>query len=149
MKKLNFLTILFTALVLVFNACNKDTEIDTQAPEIAMVSPDDEQYFHPGDTIHFEAGFSDDVALSQFKIEIHYGSDHTHKSDSSQEVEWSFEHIGDLSGREQLVTMDIEIPENAEHGEYHFLVYCTDLAGNESWIGLDIFIDEEGHNDPH
>ncbi len=149
MKKLGFLTILFTAGILVFNACNKEADIDTEAPVIAIASPDDDQHFHPGETIHFEATFTDDVALSQFKIDIHHGGEHTHKSAFSEEVEWSFEHIGDLSGREQVVKMDIEIPEHAEHGKYHFLVFCTDLTGNESWVGVDVFIEEEEHHDDH
>lgn len=148
MRKVNLFILLIVGLFIVFNGCSAD-EIDTESPEISIISPEDDQHFHPGDKIHFEATFSDDVELSQFKIDIHYGGDHTHKSTFSDEAEWSYDLITDLSGKEQHVKLDIEIPENAKHGEYHFMVFCTDMAGNESWVSLDIFIEDDDDDHHH
>lgn len=146
MRNKNPFILLIVGLLFVFNGCSAD-EIDTESPEISILSPDNEQHFHPGEIIRFEAIFSDDMELSQFKIDIHYGGDHTHKSTLSDEAEWSYDHIGDLSGREQHLKLDIDIPGHAKHGEYHFIVFCTDMAGNQSWTGVDIFIEDDDGDD--
>jgi hypothetical protein len=146
MRKKNLFILLIVGLFFVFNACNAD-EIDTESPDISIISPEDDEHFHPGEKIHFEAIFSDDLELNQFKIDIHYGGDHTHKSTFSDVAEWSYDLIGDLTGKEQHVKLDLEVPENAKHGKYHFMVFCTDMAGNESWIALDIFIEDDDHHD--
>ena len=145
MKKLLFFAFLMISMGLIFQACSDDNEVDTEKPVIEINDPLDGQHFHPGDEIHFDAEFSDNVELNQFKIDIHWGEGHDHKSSQNGE-EWTYEYIGELSGRNQHVHMHIDIPENAKHGEYHFLVYCTDKAGNESWVALDIHIEDHDHD---
>lgn len=146
MRKRKFQILLFTALILVFHACS-DEETDTQSPLIEVSTPTDDQEFHPGEEIPFNAMFTDNIALSQFRIDIHYGGDHDHKSLNltNEGIQWTFDFIGELTGNTRQVQMDIPIPEDALHGFYHFLVYCTDIAGNESWIALEIIIDDEVH----
>ena len=39
---------------------------------------------------------------------------------------------------------EIVIPENATPGRYHFMVFCTDAAGNESYVVRNIVLSNEG-----
>ena len=52
-------------------------------------------------------------------------------------------HIQDISGIQKQIQMNIPIPLDAETGEYHFVVYVTDEAGNEAFVSLDIEIEEQ------
>jgi hypothetical protein len=146
MKNIKIIAVILAAFAFTFQSCTTE-DPDMEPPVIAVQSPADHEQFHPGDVITFEATFTDNIALSQFKIDVHYGGDHDHKSvnHDDDEIEWYFEYIGDLTGTSQQVIMDITIPHNAKHGEYHFLVFCTDEAGNESLVDLDIEIEDEVH----
>jgi uncharacterized membrane protein len=136
-------TIIFVATAyLIITSCSKD-KADNVKPTINLISPSDHDQFHPGETISFEANFSDDTELSQFKIDIHFNDGHEHKSIAGVKQEWDYEHIGELSGKTQNIQMEIEIPEDAAHGEYHFMVFCTDKAGNESFVAIEIEIEDE------
>jgi uncharacterized membrane protein len=132
-----------TLIVLFFGlmGCTQD-EVDTEKPVIEIIKPHDHAEFNPGEEIQVEIEFSDNVGLKEFKIDIHYGGDHHHKA-SLDEIEWSFMHIEAIEGRHKRLQMYIEIPDNAKHGEYDFLVYCTDTAGNEAMVVLEIEIDDE------
>jgi hypothetical protein len=149
-KTKNFLYI-GLILLIGFTACNTE-EMDTEIPVITINEPHDHEHFHPGGKIHFDADFSDNVGLKQFKIDIHSGEGHTHKSNGIrlQDNEWSYVYTGDLEGRNKHVHMDITIPEDAKHGEYHFIVYCTDQAGNESFVALEFEVEDDGdHHHDH
>ncbi len=126
-------------------SCSKDDE-DTKKPEIELINPQDHDEFHPGENIHFEASFSDDTELSEYKIDIHFDDGHDHKTVRDGDHEWHYVHTAELSGRNQMVHHDISIPEDAKHGHYHFMVFCTDKAGNESFIKIDIEIEGEHHD---
>ncbi len=145
MKKSKKPIFILSILGLLITACNDDNDIDTNPPQIEVESPHDGQHVHPGEIIHFDAEFSDNVGLGQFKIDIHYGGDHSHKGAFADEPKWSWEHIGDLSGRNRHVHLDIEVPDSIHDGKYHMLVYCTDQAGNESWTALTIYIEDDDH----
>jgi hypothetical protein len=144
MKNFKIIFLLLGVAAVGFVACS-DEETDTEKPVIQLNEPADHADFHPGDEIHFDAEFSDNVALKQFKIDIHWAEGHDHKSGQDDDHEWSYEYIGDLDGRNQQVQMHILIPEDAKHGEYHFIVYCTDEAGNESFVAIEIEIEDDDH----
>jgi hypothetical protein len=148
MRKHRIIVLLGLLIFMGLASCSTD-EVDTERPVIQLNEPADHAHFHPGDEIHFDAEFSDNVALKQFKIDIHWGAGHDHKSgqDDDHGHEWSFEHIGELQGRNQHIHMHIDIPEDAKPGEYHFLVYCTDEAGNESFVAIEIEIEDDEHDD--
>ena len=140
MKKTLFkltLIVLFFGLI----GCSQD-EVDTEKPVIEVNEPLNLAEYHPGDEIHVDIEFSDNVGLKEFKIDIHYGGDHSHKS-LLDEVEWSFLHIEAIEGRNKHVSMHIDIPDNVKHRAYDFLVYCTDKAGNEAMVALEIDIEGE------
>ena len=150
MKNFKIIFLFMALAAFGFAACSDD-ETDTEKPVIQLNEPADHAHFHPGDEIHFDAEFSDNVALKQFKIDIHWGEGHDHKSGQHDDHghEWSYEYIAELQGRNQHVHMHIDIPEDAKHGEYHFLVYCTDEAGNESFVAIEIEIEDDDHHHDH
>jgi hypothetical protein len=134
-KKFN---LFFLLILIVLASCGKDP-VDTQATEINVIKPASNNIFFSGDTITFEARFTDNQALSQFKIEIHENFDnHGHKK---RTFAWFYLYIGNLAGKDQVVTLDIPIPVDIEAGNYDFLVKATDIEGNESEeVELDIIL---------
>jgi uncharacterized membrane protein len=141
MNKTMLFNLIIPVLFLGLMGCSQD-DVDTEKPVIEVNEPLNLAEYHPGDEIHVDIEFSDNVGLTEFKIDIHYGGDHGHKS-LLDEIEWNFLHIEALEGRNKIVQMHIDIPQNAKHGEYHFLVYCTDKAGNEAMAALEIDIEGE------
>lgn len=95
-----------------------------------------------GDTVAFEALFRDDVALSQYKVDVHNNFDcHGHGAGApagttppdvaSQTIDWTVLNIGDLSGTEQRITERLPVPTDATAGTYHFHVQVIDESGND------------------
>ena len=44
---------------------------------------------------------------------------------------------------------DIVIPANATPGDYHLMVYCTDAAGNQTYIARNIVLSTTAEEDDH
>jgi hypothetical protein len=143
-KTLYFLLMVFGVLMV---SCSKDDK-DTTKPQILILEPVEEQVFHPGEAIHFGAEFLDNEELSSYKIDIHPNEDgHDHKS-TKGEGEWSFQKSWQFEAGKRNANIhheEILIPTEVDGvpihtGDYHFLVYCTDKAGNESWVAVAIEI---------
>ena len=155
----NILFFVLSAIMCVsFSACDED-EADTTKPVITLDEPEDGDSLRIGESVHFEADFSDDEALGSYLIEIHNNFDgHNHKVSSSQTrseetVPFSLKKSYDLSNlrNTHVHHHDIVIPENATPGAYHLVVYCTDAAGNQSIVARDIILslDAESHHHHH
>ena len=157
MKNFHFLSLLaFTTLVCVLTACEKD-EVDVTPPTMDITT------FVPtpvaaeicgaeeavvflvtgGDQLSFDAIFSDDNALSQYKIDIHHNFDcHGHGGGSApsvvvpnvenQTTDWTVLDIRELSGVSSSVNRKLDVPENVTAGNYHFHIQVLDEAGNDS-----------------
>jgi hypothetical protein len=154
MKKINkFSFICLTAIfVIAFTSCKEDS--DTTKPVINLIEPENDDLLQIGSGVHFEAEFSDDEALASYKVEIHSNFDnHTHAQtrEVAETVDFTFNQSWDISGKKNasIHHHDIIIPENATPGHYHLMVYCTDAAGNEEHIAVDVELShEEGeHHD--
>lgn len=158
MKKNIFFYVLSVVLCFSFYACSED-DADTTKPVIMLDEPEDGDSLRIGESVHFEADFSDDEALGSYLIEIHNNFDgHNHKVSSSQTrseetVPFSLKKSYDLSNlrNTHVHHHDIVIPENATPGAYHLVVYCTDAAGNQSMVARDIILslDAESHHHHH
>lgn len=130
---------------------------DNTKPVINLESPGDgEVLAADGEGIHLEMELSDDVALASYKIEIHNnfdGHDHSKAADDdSATVDFSFNKSwNDIAGQKNahVHTHEIVIPVNATHGAYHFMVYCLDEAGNETYVVRNVEIEAEGSEDHH
>lgn len=156
------------ALATSIMSCSSDDDAprDSSAPIIVLNEPFEDEEFEPGEEIHFDADFTDDVALQSYKADIHYAGDgHSHRPAPMSEnhdhehehsVEWDFEITGMISGTSANAHMHIDIPNLIEHdgemhpikeGLYHFSVFALDTAGNQSMIVRDIFIESHHDND--
>ena len=133
------LPILFLGIAL--SGCGKDE--DTEPPQITVNTPQDHAHFHPGGHFHVRADFTDNEELAQWKIDIHDNHDgHSHKVAHG----WSVIRTGELSGKADSIDEVINIPEDAEHGDYHLLVFAIDAAGNESFVELEFHIEDDHHD---
>lgn len=128
-----------------WNGCRENS--DTTRPEIDLEEPAEGDILQIGGEhgVHFEANFSDNEALASYKVNIHPDFDgHTHRSSTEETVDFEFEQSWSLSGRNAAVHHhEIKIPEDATPGEYHLMVYCTDAAGNESHIAVNVILSHE------
>lgn len=151
---------------LLITSCSKDDDgnIDTQAPEISIADPVDSEEIAPGGEIHFDAIFTDNVELASYKVEVHNSFDgHTHASARQVESEnnpWSYSEVFEIEPGLTIFEVHEHISVPAEingqpisEGHYHFGVFLTDAAGNESQAFLELHIegahDEEEHDHDH
>jgi hypothetical protein len=141
--------------VFIFSACQQET-VDLENPTIEWLSwnPEPEAamicgqmedaVFHlkDGQQFQFEAAFKDNVALSQYKIDIHNNFDcHGHGGASAPGVsppnvessteDWTVLQIINLEGKEKTETIQLQVPENVTAGNYHFQVQVIDQSGND------------------
>lgn len=151
MKKTKIISVAALAIItaLAFSACQ---EADTQAPEITISEPAPNASIQAGQELCIQVTFTDDIALNAYKINIHPNfNGHQHQVRSLQpearnetvdfEATITSQMLGDsLTGRNCFRDIDIDIPENATPGNYHLLIYCTDLAGNEAYRAQDLII---------
>lgn len=153
MKVLNFFLVsLMATMAIAFSGCKEDS--DTEKPVIHLEEPAEDDVLQIGDGhgVHFDCEFTDNEALASYKVNIHPNFDgHTHtRSSATETVDFEFEKTWTLSGRNQSVHHhEIVIPENATPGDYHLMVYCTDAAGNEAHIAVNIELSHEGGEDHH
>lgn len=152
---------------LFFNACS-DKNIDSEAPVITLNEPKNEDAIKIGDPagVHSEMELSDNIKLSSYKVNIHSNFDHhSHtRADESAVETAAFEYTKvfmEAEG-EKLSTKknahihhhEIIIPATfngkpIKEGEYHFIVYCTDLAGNESFVVRDVILSYSAASHTH
>lgn len=162
--KIRLVYLFSLSVTLVLTACSDDDDIivDTQAPVIEINNPTEGQAISPGSVIHFDADFTDNVELSSYKIDVHNAFDgHSHQTrtmavssgDDSQDNPWNYNEVFSIeSGQDNFHAHEhISIPteingQPVSQGHYHFGVFLTDAAGNESQAFLEIHI-EEGHGD--
>jgi hypothetical protein len=157
MKFYSFLSIsLLAATAIAFSGCKEDS--DTEKPVINLEEPCEGDVLEIGGEhgVHFEVEFTDNEALASYKVNIHPNFDgHTHESSSvlksaAETVDFEFEKTWMLSGRNQSVHHhEIVIPENATPGNYHLMVYCTDAAGNETHIAINVELSHEAGEHDH
>ncbi len=124
MKKILIAIVALTAML----GCNNK---DNTPPEIIVLTPENNAEYFGGTKIYFSAVFSDNEALSEYKIDIHDAFDgHTHGK--LMAVPWSKIIINSLEGSRREVELFIDLPENVAAGPYHFMVFCVDKAGNQA-----------------
>jgi hypothetical protein len=165
MKKNIFICLCLSAFfALATSGCKEDS--DTQKPVINLIEPAEGDALKIGDEhgVHFEVEFTDNEALASYKVNIHPNFDnHTHASLRAGTVDFEFEKSWQLTDEtnpnpknKPVHHHEIKIPEDATPGAYHLTVYCTDKAGNEEHITVNIVLshnveddDEEEHEHNH
>jgi hypothetical protein len=152
MKKL----ILFL-LPLTFVACSDDNGVDITPPNMQILSlvpnpaageicgtmEDTVFSIRGGETLLAELAFSDNDALSQYKVDIHNNFDcHGHGGTAAPGVpvpsvgsvteDWTVLTLEDLSGTSESITLSIKAPDNVTAGSYHFQIQVLDESGNDN-----------------
>jgi len=149
MKKLRYFPAVLLLIVLLFaSSCEDDN--DTQKPQIIVVSPEQNEVLNIGSEIHFDVDFSDNTELKSYKVDIHNNFEgHTHKrANSGDTVAWSFQKSWSFDAGQKNAHVhhhEIEIPHDyngmdISQGNYHFMIYCLDAAGNETWVAVPVKI---------
>lgn len=155
--KINIFSIAFFTIVLsssLFTSCTEDG--DTTKPVINLIAPAEEAILKIGADVHFDMELSDDVMLSSYKVEIHNNfNGHQHEASilktASSTTPFFFQKSWDVSGKKntKIHHHEIIIPEEATPGNYHLVVYCTDLAGNEAYVARNIILSHDGEEHEH
>lgn len=151
--KINLTIYSLLVIFLGFTSCSDDTG-DTAKPAIELISPAEGAILKVGSTIHLEMNLEDNEMLSSYKIDIHDASGHTHDTkaeNTGETVVFTFNKSWDVSGNKNKYVHhhEIQIPANARHGAYHFMVYCTDTSGNESYVVHNITLSDKGDDGHH
>lgn len=151
MKQISILLIAL-AFSAIISSCEKNDK-DTTKPVIELLEPADGDSLFIGYGVHIDMELSDDTELKSYKIDIHDDFDaHGHTKSAKDEEAWTFTKSWDVSGarnthvhhHEIMVPTTVNGKPIAE-GNYHFTVYCTDVAGNESYVVREVAI---GHGIP-
>ena len=150
-----------------FVSCSK--EKDSEKPIITLIAPEEDEPIKPGSDVHFDMELSDNEALKSYKVNVHYAGDgHSHapiynagEETVSFEQTWleaDFVKAGEeaIEGKRNahIHHHHIEIPTSVggkklTEGHYHFMVYCTDMAGNESFVAREIEISYSAEEHDH
>ena len=151
---IQFSTICLMAIFsLFFTSCSSDNEGDTVKPVINLIEPTEGATLKIGNAhgVHFDMELSDDVMLKSYKVNIHSNFDgHSHTRTSEETVDFSFNRSWDVSGKNTKIHHhEIVIPENATPRNDHLMVYCTDEAGNESYLARNIVLSHDGEEYEH
>ena len=134
---------LYVMALIGFQGC---TDPDTSAPlleivnlipsaqtEIVCGEPEDQAIaLTSGQTFDFTFRLSDDQDLSQYKIDIHNNFDCHGHARLSETTDWYFVEIVDVSGSDQTINRQIQVPADVTAGNYHFSLQATDVAGNSA-----------------
>jgi len=146
MRLLSYLFIVSIVLI-GFSSCDSD-DIDNNPPEIEFnsISPEPAPllvcgemdpvaiYILGGQSLVIDAVMTDDIDLSQLKIDIHPNFDcHGHRSLSTDD--WIFLELVDLEGTRVEREFSFEVPDMVTVGFYHLQLRVVDAAGNSSPTG--------------
>lgn len=146
MKKVTILTIMLLTCAVLSLSCSNNS--DTTPPTINLIQPSEGAILQIGADIHLDMVLEDNEMLSSYKIEIHNNfNNHEHGTKAIAEtVPFSYNNTWDVSSNKNKTVHhhEIIIPANATEGDYHFMVYCTDAKGNESYVARKIVLSHEG-----
>lgn len=137
-----------------FSSCGDDEQIDTEYPVIDIAFeeafPIQCSNVERGGSFIFKARFTDNMQLGGFSLDIHHNFDHhTHSTEVNdcdmgavKKPENPFLFIKNYlipdGVREYAAEVEIEVPDDVEAGDYHFMILLTDHEGWQTIKGLSI-----------
>jgi len=144
-----FFYFLMGLTIFTWTACDKDddgTAVDGPLIETLVVGQDNDRTAHPGLDLHLEAAILAPGTIASITLSIH----------PEGESGWELEKIY-TEGYEGLKNVNfhehIDVPADAEEGEYHLHLTVADQAGNtietESHLHIVAGDDEEHHDHDH
>jgi hypothetical protein len=167
MKSINcMLFAIITTILSAFTFISCEKSGDTTPPVINLIEPEEGAELMAGKDVHFEMEISDNEMLKSYKVEIHNNIENPHSHEKSMKIRslksgetyFSYQNSWDVSDKKNadIHHHEIIIPEDVIPGEYHFMVYCTDAAGNESHITRNVVLipndgseEEDDHDHDH
>jgi hypothetical protein len=145
------------ATILLSSCADDKVEIDTEYPEIDITYqdafPKQCSVVERGETMAFSARFMDNMELGGFSIDVHHNFDHhTHSTEvndcDTEPVKEPVNPFKFINGydipegsRDYTAEMELEIPEDIDTGDYHFMILLTDAEGWQTIKGLSIKIE--------
>ncbi len=162
------LSLLAVASIALFTSCGKDKEKDTKKPDIVLHGPEKDAKVQIGKGMHFEADFVDwGGKLASYKVNIHDAFDgHSHsavgpdqettatrhgdeKSEPfSFDKEWKLDPLMNAHIHHHEIMIKNPSGKKVTPGKYHIVVYCADVAGNQSHITREITLVEPMEHEP-
>lgn len=150
MKKVSIILLFITFFI----GCKKE-EIDNTPPEIDSnfnSFPIQCSEIKRGEMFTFKARFTDDIELGSFGIDIHHNFDHHNHSTEAGKCDLgtiktpvnpfvllkNYEIPTRLKSYEASVS--VEVPNDIDTGDYHFMIKVTDKAGWQALKGLSVKI---------
>jgi hypothetical protein len=134
--KTNFNNILkgfiIMAIALITVSCSKDDEV--KMPEILEfeLGYDNSKTVHAGSQLHIDADIIAENGIDVIEIEIHHEGEHAGSLKiADAHLEWELEITYDKFRGLKNTNFheDIEVPADAEPGEYHFHFKVIDMEG--------------------
>ena len=170
MKKIYIASLVALCLPALFLSC--ENENDTQKPVINLVDPAEGEILKIGGDVHLELELSDNEGLKSYKIDMHdnISNPHTHSSAAARasvsdsvlfsktwdEAYFISKGESPIEGlkNKHIHHHLIEIPAQVNgkpirQGSYHFIVYCTDVNGNESFVSHTVQLREDAPEHDH
>lgn len=154
----NFRTIItFCAFGIAFlTGCSNDDDKDTTKPEIDMTIseafPTSCTNIQKGSTIYFKALFKDNQALGAYSIDIHNNFNHHNHDTETGSCNFDPEKTPinpwteiltfsiPANTQEFVAEHSINIPDDIDSGDYHFMIQLTDAQGWATMKGINIKI---------
>jgi hypothetical protein len=145
MKTSNVILALFlAATVFSFNACTKDKVVSKPEIKSFELGHDNSGYAYPGSDLHIEADIVAEGKISSIEIKIHHEGDHGKKFASYilSEGEWEVDsaYIKFSGLKNTIFHEDLDVPADAEAGDYHFHFAVIDMEGNKAEVERELEI---------
>lgn len=158
---LKLMSLLFLGLFLITTACSSDDDDDSKDTEKPTITinyvngfPQACEQLQKGQTYTFKAHATDNFALASYSIDVHHNFDHHTHDDQEGDCNYHENKTavnpllildnssisGDLKTYE--ISIDIEIPNDVDTGDYHCQFSVTDKTGWQSQTSIDIKIIE-------
>jgi hypothetical protein len=131
----NVIIIVLIAMTAIFSSCKKEIS----KPEIRNfeLGHDNSKIAYIGGELHIDAEIVADGKIDRIIVEIHPEGDHNKSVKKvSLDNDWEVEIIyTEFSGLKNTVFhKDLDVPEDAEPGDYHILFKVIDMEGNTTSI---------------
>ncbi len=133
----------FTLTIFSLSSCNKDKEISKPEIKSFELGNDNSNSAYPGSDLHIEADIVAEGKISSIEIKIHHEGEHGKKTTFSiYEGEWEVDSTFiKFSGlKNTIFHEDLDIPADAETGDYHFHFAVIDMEGNKAEVERELEI---------
>lgn len=137
-----FMILLMVVGIVTLNACSDDDDdTDDTPPTISNfeLGYDNSEEVQQGGELHLEFEAADNEELGRYEI-------HIHSEEKSSLTEWEYENTWTFEPglkNTQVHHHEIDVPQDADLGDYHFHLMLVDAAGNSTTKETELEVIEE------